>query len=376
MKKIIIILGIILALAAIAFGVYFAWKNAQTILTPPTDSTPSQNPGAITIPATPITSTTAPTAALKLTMLSDQPVFDYWIFSQENSVFYITQDGKFFKLKDNAEDEAITSEVILNIQAVKSTFDGKRVLIQYGDLNSPKFKIFNSETKVFEMLPGNIVAANFSPDAKQIAYLEKSSGNLMIKDLIGAKPKTTKIMTILQNDFNLQWIVPEKIILLPKPSAFYPSSAWVVDIKNKTITSLANEMSGLIIKWSADGKIGLEFSSQSQGRISRLNLIDNKGAVQANLDFMTLPEKCLILQPKIYCAIPQNIPPRTVLPDDYLKRAVYFNDVFYQIDISQNFFTEIPIGTESIIDAVNLKLIDNKLFFINRYDDKVYSLEL
>ncbi len=170
--------------------------------------------------------------------------------------------------------------------------------------------------------------------------------------------------------------MPEKIILISKPSAFYASLAWVVDIKNKTITSLANEINGLIIKWSADGKIGLEFSSQPQGRSNSLNLIDNKGAVQANLDFMTLPEKCLILQPKIYCAIPQNIPLKSVLPDDYLKRAVYFDDIFYQIDIVQNSFTEISVGAESIIDAINLRLVDSKLFFINRYDNRVYGLGL
>jgi len=373
MKKIIIILSIVLALAAIAFGVYFAWKNAQIILTPPTNSTSTENPGAITIPQTSNTPTTASTTVLKLKMLSDQPVFDYWIF---NNIFYITADAKIFKVKDDGQDEEITTEPILNIQLVKSTFDGKRALIQYGDLNSPKFKIFNSETKIFEMLPENIAAANFSPDAKQIAYLEKTTGNLMVKDLIGAKPKTTKIMTIFQNDFNLQWILPEKIILTPKPSAFYASSAWSVDIKNKTITSLANGINGLIIKWSADGKTGLEFSSESQGRINHLNLIDNKGGTQANLDFMTLPEKCLILQPKIYCAIPQNIPAKTILPDDYLKRAVYFDDIFYQIDITQNSFTEISTGVESIMDTVNLRLVDNKLFFVNRYDDRIYSLEL
>ncbi len=120
--------------------------------------------------------------------------------------------------------------------------------------------------------------------------------------------------------------------------------------------------------------MGLEFSSESQGRTGRLNLIDERGVVLANLDFMTLANKCLISQPKIYCAIPKNIPPRTTLPDDYLKRAVYFDDIFYQIDINQNSFTEIPTASQSVIDAVNLKFVGNRLFFINRYDNKVYSL--
>ncbi len=244
MRKIIIIISIILVLAAVGFGVYFGWKNAQTILTPPTDSTPDQNPGAITIPQTPGISATPATDTSKLKTLSDNPVFDYWIFSTStgNNVFYLSGVGKIFKALDG-QDEEITSEPILNLQKIYPSFDGKRVIIKYGDLNSPKFKIFNSETKIFEIFPENIAAANFSPDGKQIAYLGKS-GNLIIQ--------TKKIMTISQSDFDLEWILPEKIILTPKPSAFYAASAWVVDTKNKTIVPLVNELSGLMIEWSAD----------------------------------------------------------------------------------------------------------------------------
>ncbi len=386
MKKIIIISSIILGILAILVGVYFAWEKTKSILTPPSvgqqPTTANQQPTASGQQAALIA------AAQKLKILSDQPIFDYWIFNStptstaasstpsNNKIFYLMADGKIFVLKEDGKSEAVTSDPISNLQAIKSSSDGKRVIIKSGDFTSPQFIIFNSETKIFELLPENITAATFSPDAKKIAYLEKSSGNLIIKDLIGTKPKSVKILSFNQKDFDLEWILPEKIILFPKASAFYPASAWSVDTKNKTIASLTTEISGLMIKWSTDGKIGLEFLSQFQGTVRSLNLIDNKGSIQANLDFMTLPDKCLIAEPKIYCAIPQNIPAKTILPDDYLKRAVYFQDSFYQIDITQNSFSEILGGTELTIDAVNLKLINNKLFFVNRYDNKLYSLDL
>ena len=120
----------------------------------------------------------------------------------------------------------------------------------------------------------------------------------------------------------------------------------------------------------------MEFSSQSYGIVSKLSLIDDLGTVKANLDFTTLPEKCLVSEPQIYCAIPKSIPAKTVLPDDYLKKALYFSDLFYQIDITQNSSLEIFEPTDLVIDAINLKLIDGKLLFINRYDNKLYSLEL
>ena len=372
MKKIIIIISVILGIVAMGLGVYFAWKKTKTILTPP--SAPSQ-PTSVGI--TEPTAAERQLAAQKLKILSDQPIFDYWIYSTSSEqVFYVNQEGKIFKIKEDGNDEAITSEPIENLQTIKSSSDGKRVFIKSGDLVSPKFTIFNSETKIFELLPENITAAAFSPDAKKIAYLEKNSGNLMIKDLIGAKPKTVKVLSFNQKDFDLDWILAEKIVLTPKPSAFYRTSSWMIDINKKTLIALGTEVNGLMMKWSADGKAGLQFSSQSEGREGRLNLINEQGAVQAVLDFITLPDKCFISQPKIYCAVPESIPAKTVLPDDYLKRAVYFKDVFYQIDITQNSLSEILAGTEPTLDATRLNLVDNKLLFINRYDNGLYSLEL
>jgi len=374
MKKIIIIISVILGIVAMGLGVYFAWQKTKTILTPP--SAPSQ-PTSVGI--TEPTAAERQLAAQKLKILSDQPIFDYWIYSTSSEqVFYVNQEGKIFKIKEDGNDEAITSEPIENLQTIKSSSDGKRVFIKSGDLVSPKFTIFNSETKIFELLPENITAAAFSPDAKKIAYLETKAiqSDLIIKDLVNLKQKPSWIISISQKDFDLDWISAEKIVLVPKSSAFYQASAWVIDTKKKTVSPLGAEVNGLMIKWSSNGKIGLQFSSQSEGREGRLNLINEQGLVQAGLDFITLPDKCLISDPKIYCAIPTSIPAKTVLPDDYLKRAVYFRDALYQIDISQNSLSGIFTETEPAIDAARLNLLDNKLLFINRYDSRLYSLEI
>lgn len=394
MKKTIIIVSLILAVSAMMVGIYFAWKKSKAILTP---STITEQPiGERTLNEQSPQVQPFPTQKLKI--LSNQPVFDYWVFypvaastiatttvatttvatttiTHESVIFYLSQDGKIFKINKDGQPETVTNEPILNLQDVKSSLDGKWIIIKYGDLSAPKFTIFNSETNAFEFLPENIVAAAFSPDSKKIVYLE-TGGDLVMKELTGAKPKTTKILSINQKDFDLNWILPEKIILTPKPSALYQTSVWIIDTKNKTIAPLNSEVSGLMIKWSASGKVGLEFISRSNGRENSLNLIDEQGNVQATLDFLTLPDKCLISEPKIYCAIPENIPSKTVLPDDYLKRAVYFRDNFYQIDINQNFLSEIFSQAEPPLDAVNLSLVNTQLLFINRYDYRLYQLNL
>ena len=148
------------------------------------------------------TNNTCRSAERKIKILSDQPIFDYWIYrpefgvvatstatstktiTRDSIVFYLNQDGLIFKVKEDAEDEAITPEPIENIQLVKFSSNGKFALIKFGDANFSGFVIFNGETKVQEFLPENITAAAFSPDGKKIVYLQKQVGFKTASDLI------------------------------------------------------------------------------------------------------------------------------------------------------------------------------------------------
>lgn len=414
MKKIIIIIGIILGVVAMGLGVYFAWKKSKEILTPPPIGqkpiVQNQNlPVAGGQPAQPVKQ------QAQLKVLSDQPIFDYWIYepratstltsiptsskstssitiptsspviSLKTEIFYASEDGRILKVKDG-EDEVISENAISNLQSLQSSIDGKMVLIKSGDLVNPEFSLFNIETKVWQKL-ANVSAAAFSADNKRIAYLEKTSGNLIIQDLFPPKQaksvktksatlKTTKVLSLNQRDFDLSWILPDKILLVPKPSFDYESQIWAVDLKNKTLNSLVSGR-GLIINWSADGKMGIRFRT-TEARVPEIALVSDKGGALANLDFTTLPDKCLVSQPKMYCAIPQshNFFGEPLLPDDYLKHAVYFKDFIYSIDTVQNSFTPIFTQDNPAIDATHLSLTGNRLIFINRYDNKVYSIEL
>ena len=67
---------------------------------------------------------------------------------------------------------------------------------------------------------------------------------------------------------------------------------------------------------------------------------------------------------------------RLILPDDYLKRKVYFDDYIYEIDRQSNDLQLIYADAQKAIDAYDLTAAGNEIFFINRYDDRIYSLEL
>ena len=403
-KKIIIITVIVLCVIALGAGVYFAWKKTRTILTPP-DSSPQNSVNGQSISINNLAGSSSDGAvASKLSVISDNTIYGYWVFNsnfsaatasstqnassaqkiQGSGVFYVGRDGIIYKVKADDADEALTSSSIENFQSLKSSLDGKRVIIKSGNSGASKFVVYNSENNIFESLPDKITAADFSPDGKKAAYFSANAGDpgksdLITKSLIDLKQKPATLLSLYQGDFGLNWISQNKITLVPKPSAFYPASIWAVDVVKKTLSRLTSEengLNGLIVNWSSDGKIGLQFSSSMEGRSRILNLINDQGEVMANFEFVTLPEKCFVSDPKIYCAIPQSIPDKSALPDDYLKNAVYFVDSLYQIDITSNSFERIFDGNASAIDAINLNFVDGKLFFINKYDSKLYVLEL
>ncbi|MEK7635901.1 MAG: hypothetical protein AAB405_02305 [Patescibacteria group bacterium] len=381
MKKAISILIIILFIVAIGVGVYFGWQKSREILTPPSDINPqpiidNQQQPPLTAPKP------------KLKIISVQSAFDYWT-AVSGDVFYINQEGKIFKAKSGSElgsttrvnekeDELISNREINNLTSIKSNKDGTMVMVKYGDLSFPKLEIFDVNKKVWQLIGDNISVADFSPDSLKIIYVEKKgngTSDLITKDLNSAKPKTIKIMSLSYLPYDLAWIGANNILLIPAPSAGYAGEIWQIDIKNKTIKSFASDF-GLSIKLFSGSDNGLLFDSTK----NQMSLVDANGAIKANIGISTLPEKCFMNASKIYCAIMQNYSntlPKPILPDDYLKKAFYSRDKIYAIDIADN-SSELVLSDElpPAIDAVNLSLNGNNLFFINRYDNRVYNLEL
>lgn len=385
-KKItIIIAGAVIALIiAVGAGVYFAVKKTQQEIPALSEA----------IPASEIKPSVKLAVKPRLTNISDQPAIFFWTIGDvitsisgqpatstqivlEKQILYFNQKGQILKIKEK-DDEIISDRQIDDIQAVKSSKDGGMIIVKYGILSSPQFEIFNVATKVWQSL-NSITAADFSPDGSQIVYLENAknstASNLIIKNLSG-KQKISTVLAINQKDFDLKWLTVDKILLISRPSADYQNEIWTANVKTKTINLLSRD-TGLIINWAKDASFGLKFFSNQKGE-GKLKLIDKEGITKADLNFSVMPEKCIVMINKIYCAAPYD---RTTikdpfLPDDYLKKAVYFSDFIYEINIDGNSLKTIFNETEPVLDAFNLSLFDNKILFINKYDNKVYSLNL
>lgn len=364
MKRIFIIIAAIIIISAVAFGVYFGWKKSREILEPPkSDQLTTDNEQL----------TTATEQRLKI--ISDQPAFDYLINNGATSsqIFYFNQDGQIFKIKADGNEETISERIIENIQKIEADKDGKKVIVKFGERNNPLFEIFDLEKNVWQQIK-NASAAAFSPDGKQVAYFD--GVDLIVKNLLDPKQKTQKILSLNQKDFDLKWIASDRVLLLPHPSFLISGDIWEINLKTKALKIFASAR-GLTVNFSKDNALGLKFGVNERGE-NALQLIGNSGAIMANLNFSILPGKCSINLAKIYCAAPQNYNTikEPTLPDDYLKRAAYSDDFIYELDIEKNAFLPVFEESKQPIDAVNLELLGSQLFFINRYDNRLYRLEL
>jgi hypothetical protein len=396
MRKIIFLVIVVILLGLALGGVYLAWQKYQDILRLPAEKNvdnkwPTTSDGKLNKEFT--TNSIKQVNDLKrqsrIKALSDQPVFSYWIYkistsSNQADIFYIREDGKIFRVQENAPDELIgeSQEIKNDIQAVVISNNGRLIIVKYGDLFNPRFLLFNIDNKTWQQFI-NISAIAFSPDSRQVVYLDKKTSSLVIRDLFGSKIQGKTVLALGQLDFDLQWLTPDEIFFFTKPSSLVESQWWSFNLKNKNWRFLANGF-GLIMQWSTDGQRGLLFNIENQNT-PRLFLIDKNGTKIAEPNFMTFPHKCLLGTDNIYCAIPQFDNegryfqalswPKNYL-DRYLKRGVYLRDDFYQIDVRNNTLKEFPFDTDQFFDAINLSILDNKLLFINRYDKKLYSLSL
>ena len=128
-----------------------------------------------------------------------------------------------------------------------------------------------------------------------------------------------------------------------------------------------------MLNWSKNGDLALKFNSLAPQAFV-LNLVDFKKGLTTKLPFLTLPNKCAFNKNKIYCAIPSETSPD--FQDDYLKRKFYSADKFISLQLEPIKVEILFDEAEPIIDAIDLIVIENGLYFKNRYDDKVYKTRL
>lgn len=367
MNKTWLILIAVIGLAVLGAGVYFALNKD---LTPAPVAGPGETAN-INIPA-------QRESARQPEAVSGGEVFFSWLAqassSGEKHLFYLAPAGGIYKYENGKEE--LISDGKSSVLAAKASNDGKKILIKSGDSQALNWKFFDSDGGTWQTLKAGVLSADFSPDGKKIVFFSTSNGrsDLIVKDLSSSRQTETKIISLNQQDFDLRWLAPDYVFLAPKASSLYASEFWKINLKTKKISKVEG---GLYFNWSAVFGRAVRLAKVNGQMVT--DFIDEDFFPLVKFNFKTLPEKCLITgQSQVFCAVPkdENGFSSRALPDDYLKKNFYTEDSIIYLDLSDRSKSKIIYEGKTPFDAINLLSDGTHLYFINRYDEKLYSIAL
>ncbi len=343
-----------------------------------------------------------PPVSGKFGLVAQNQAVNFFV-DQENNVIIVQPDGQIVKVV-KGEVTTLGSSVITDLISAEFSYDGKKILATFGDPSTPQGSVFNIATKLWQPLTASFASAVWSPTNYQIAYLKESADykSLFLLDASNAKSKPQEIKKLRVQDVDLSWVKPNQILLIEKASADITSSIWSFDLKLKKL-ALILEGLGQESIWSKTANIGLAFAATRSKRGGALSLVDTAGNTLTRLKITTLPSKCVfgnevLNSPStptsatsssskpgaaetldvLYCAVPRNATrfSGVKLPDDYAKKAVFTADDIYKVGLSKGNAAPIFNDENQNADVSNPKVFNQNLFFINRYDQKIYAVSL
>jgi hypothetical protein len=414
MRRTIIIIGIVILLAILSIGLYFLFFASKPASTTGTSGTTgslpvtgnqtgnsSGNSGANT---SGLGNNNSPTIGQNFGVVASSSVLDYFV-SPVGAVTTINTDGTISQTS-NGQSSVLSQLAIQNILSASFSYDGTKAFVSFGNPTTPQTSVFDIASKAWVSLPVGMQSPAWSPSDYRIAYATTNANGaqtFFTIDASKAKPTQVAAITLHAQGLAVAWPAKNELAFYTKPSAYSAGTILAFNIQNKNLTPIASEIYGLMAEWNttaqSNGSVpaALIFSSGQSGIGGSLELTNSGGAMIQNLTFSTLPSKCTfaittstIAQTSssstptatsttyLFCGVPNDQDQFSMahLPDDYDQMALFTTDSLYRINLSTG-AVDTVLGTASNnIDASDVKFFNNALFFVNRYDQKLYTVSI
>ncbi len=384
-KKLLAVIGVVVALIAIvAVLVISKRRPLPTTPTPPVAGNETNLPITTEKPQQQGEIKTDEKSGATLQKISENPVFDFWVSPDSKDLYYISNDGKVFGGK-NGPDLEISTSKLSALNRIEVSPSSSKILAAFGDPRAPQWAVFGTSDKFWSPLPGNITEATWGKNENQVFALASNSGVVSIVDMdLSRSPFTQK--TVFKNlglqDVRMVYSPLEKLLFFEKPSGLYEGRVFQFDPKTSLVNLVFAAQKGSYLSFSEDRNWLFKYSSLGGTAIFRNNLIlfiPEEADADAAVSFATLPSKCNALAKTLFCFVPNQRPSNIVMPDDYLMGRFHSVDSLHKISLTTGSDTAVFGPGENIlgsIDAKNLKVRGEKIYFINRYDSALYELDL
>lgn len=312
--------------------------------------------------------------ATQIGLLYDKPIIDYFI-KQNGEIIIVDEIGKIIKIVNGQEE--IINEGTAPPNYVLFTNDGSKIVFAFPNLVS----VFDLTTKNWKQINEEIIEVAISPK-NELAYLKKD-GSIFKLDIAKDNFSPQKLIQLNNLDSYLLWKNNKELFIISKPSSVNVGAALLLDTTSKKL-SLVYELPGLALNWDSKLDNGLLFSANQLGRGGKIFWV-NKDLKNTQLSFITLPFKCAFKEELVnstttksilICAIPkdQSFLENKILVDDWLSYDLYTEDNIYQINLDG--LVDPILVNQNGLDVSQIKTYKNGLSFINRFDQKLYFINL
>jgi hypothetical protein len=232
--------------------------------------------------------------------------------------------------------------------------------------------------KTSAFLSSDILDISLSPDKSSFFSIIKNTKGVIGVTKSFDETKTNQVFTSSFSEWLPQWVTDQKIYLTTKPSYMVEGSVFSLNIKNGILSKIFGGVTGLTTLSNNDGTSILFGAALKTG--PTLNIFNIKDHTSTDLNVYGLPEKCIWSSDNInvYCAIPNTIV-GTQYPDSWYQGLVSFDDRFVKINTETNeVVTLANSSNDTPIDGIKLFLNkdESKLFFLNKKDYKLWSLDI
>jgi hypothetical protein len=326
---------------------------------------------------------------LPITLISEEAVIAPTITDNGSSVIYYSKnDGRVYQVDlDGKNKKTISNKMLPGLEDVFWSPDKTKVITKTKFSSGYyQFGFFDYNTHSGRLLSPNIDTVTWQSNSKIVyKYFDSvaKQGSLNISDPDGKNwtklsPLNTKYVTLApipKSGLVSVWNSPEAT------TETILGSVSILDGEMRVLFGGKNY--GVDYLWSNDGNhILMSSSNEKGGKKISLSVMDSQAKDQKNLDIPTFASKCIWSKDNktIYYALPGSIPDNVLFPNDYLSEKIKTIDTFWRVDITNGEKTRLVDLNEisGQFDATDLFLNANEsyLFFVNRFDGKLYRISI